>query len=106
MSMRRIIFLSIAILTFFVGCFLAWLRFVPARVTPQPSEAKASCIEARTERKNLLDGIKPTGRGCGNGYAQSYELPDGKGLGEGNDCHSSFKEAKKEMRAWLGKAEQ
>jgi len=68
--------------------------------------AEASRVEARAERKDLLDGIKPTGRGCGNGYAQAYELPDGKGLGEGNDCHASFKAARTEMRAWLGKAEQ
>jgi hypothetical protein len=100
------IFLSVAFLTFFVGCFLAWLPFVPAGATPQPSEAEATRIEARPERKDVLDGIKPTMRGCGNGYVQGYELSDGKGLGEGNDCHSSFKEAKKEMRAWLGKAEQ
>lgn len=53
----------------------------------------------------LLDGIQPTMRGCGNGYAQGYELPNGKRIGEGNDCYSSFKEAKKEMRNWLDKAD-
>jgi hypothetical protein len=54
----------------------------------------------------LLDGIEETGRGCGNGYAQGYELPNGAKLSEGSNCFGSFKEAKKEMQKWLAETDQ
>lgn len=103
--MKRIIFLSVAVSTFLVGCALARLHFSPEKAVPETPKAEVARVEVRVEMKGLLDGIEPTFRACGSGYGQGYELPDGKTIGEGNDCYPSFGEADKGMRAWLRKAD-
>jgi hypothetical protein len=103
--MKRIFFLSVGLSTFLCGCALAWLSFDYAKPTVVKAIHPTHNVEIQTERRSLLEGIKATGRGCGNGYGQGYELPDGKTLGEGNICYSSFKEANSEMRIWLKKSD-
>jgi|SRR5215204_1856710 len=103
--MKRIFFLVIGLSTFLCGCVLAWLYFDYAKTAVIQSTPPAHNVEIQVERKSLLEGIRDTGRGCGNGYGQGYELPDGKKLGEGNSCYSSFKEADREMRVWLKKSD-
>jgi hypothetical protein len=103
--MKRVIFLSVGLSTFLCGCVLAWLYFVYTRPTAMKAIPPAHTVKIQGERKSLLEGIEATVRGCGNGYGQGYELPDGKKLGEGNSCYSSFKEANREMRIWLKKSD-
>lgn len=103
--MRRIFFLSIALSTFIFGSVLAWLYDGATKAITAKTITVPHKVERRIEKTSLLDGIEPTIRGCGNGYAQGYELPDGTGMGEGNSCYRSFKEADKEMRALVKKAE-
>lgn len=103
--MKRIYFLIIGLSTFLCGCVLAWLYTGYAKPAAMQSALLAHNVEIQVERKPLLEGIKGTIRGCGNGYGQGYELPDGKKLGEGNSCYSSFKEADREMRVWLKKSD-
>jgi hypothetical protein len=99
--MKRIFFLLVAVTTFFLGCALSWLNLSH----PKSLNIITPTVGKHGEIKVLLDGIKPTARGCGNGYVQAYELPDGKKLGEGNMCFSSYREASTEMESWLKKAD-
>jgi hypothetical protein len=103
--MKRIFFLSVGLSTFLCGCALARLSSDYAKPTAIKAIHPAHSVEMQTERRSSLEGIKATVRGCGNGYGQGYELPDGKKLGEGNICYSSFKEANSEMRLWLKQAD-
>lgn len=98
--MRRILFITVAVVTFSSGCAFAWLYFDETKTNVEVSAVKMS-VEARAESKGLLNGITPTARGHGNGYGQAYKLPDGKKLGEGNECFDSFKQATKRMKVWL-----
>src|SRR5215813_4391431 len=98
--MKRIFRLSVGISTFICGCVLSWLHLAYTR-QPAVTASPAPNVEIQQTRQSLLEGIKPVGRGCGNGYSQVYELPEGKKLGEGNSCFSSFKEAKSQMQEWL-----
>lgn len=103
--MKRIFYLGVALSTFLLGYLLAWLFF--AHMSPDLLKATMSALEPaiRSERKSRLDGMRPTIRGCGNGYVQGYELTDGTKMGEGNDCHRSFMEASKAMTSRLQKSD-
>jgi hypothetical protein len=95
-TMKRILLILVAVLTFCIGSDLTSLKrkyFKSNRFTPT--------VNITIEKKSLLDGLRPTARACGEGYSQGYQLPDGKKLGEGNSCYGSFKEAKKQMKIWL-----
>ena len=98
--MKRIILIVVALSTFCIGTELTSLK----RNYFKANRFVAN-VEIQIQKKPLLDGITPTVRACGNGYAQAYELPDGKKLGEGNSCYTSFKDAKREMKVWLTNAE-
>jgi len=103
--MKRILFPSVALLTFLCGYFLSWFYSIDTKLIAIEAIMPSYNVEIPRELKSLLDGIKPTMRGCGNGYAQGYKLPNDEKLGEGNACFSSFKEAKSEMTIWLKKSE-
>jgi hypothetical protein len=99
--MKYIFYLIVGVSTFSLGCALASLQ------TSKPQSINSEFyVRSRIQKKPLLDGIEPTERACGNGYAQGYELPDGKKMAEGNDCFSSFQEAQREMKAWLKESDQ
>jgi hypothetical protein len=102
--MKRILYLSVAIFTFLCGYILTEFQIIYTE-PPTVKVDKPSNSTVILKEKPLLDGIVETVRGCGNGYGQGYELPDGTKLGEGNSCYSSFGEAKREMAVWLGKSE-
>ncbi len=98
--MKHIISITAALSTFIFGSVLVWLSLSDTHlITFTPN------FEIRNEQESLLAGIRPTARGCGNGYIQAYELPNGKKIGESNDCYSSFNQARKEMNKWLTKAD-
>lgn len=101
--MKRSFFLSVGLATFLCGCALTWLYF--GYIRPNAMKSIPPKLNVEMQRKSLLEGIKDTARACGNGYVQAYELPDGKKLGEGNICYSSFKEADIEMSNWLKKSD-
>ena len=96
--MKRTIFILVALLTFCIGSELTSLKRDYFKFR---SNTLVLTVKIPLEKTSLLDGITPTARGCGEGYAQGYALPNGKKLGEGNDCYASFNEAKKEMKVWL-----
>lgn len=98
--MKYLFFFVVAISTFFIGCVLARLHFRDVNSVPA-----VSLVNIRLERRALLKGIEPTGRACGDGYSQGYEFPNGKKMGEGNSCYSSFKQARREMDTWLKTAD-
>jgi hypothetical protein len=98
--MKYLFFFVVALCTFYIGCVLTRLHLGDANSVPS-----ASVVEVHLERRALLDGIEPTGRACGDGYSQGYELPNGKKMGEGNACYSSFKQASSEMDGWLKTAD-
>ena len=103
--MNRIFPLIVALSSFLCGCVLTWLYLGYTRPTDVEAFNPSYDVAILRERSSLLDGIVPTVRGCGNGYGQGYGLPDGKKLGEGNACYSSFKEANREMQIWLKKSD-
>lgn len=102
---RTFFFLSVAVTTFICGCFLTWLRLGYTKPCVTKAVHSVISVEEPRLRKTSLEGIRATARGCGNGYGQGYELPDGIKLGEGNTCYSSFKEAAAEMRKWLNESD-
>jgi hypothetical protein len=101
--MNRITFrLSVAVLTFLVGLTSVCLISVKPKskqVLPQ-KPIEVSTATPKPERPRFM----PTFRGCGEGYVQGYELPDGQTLSEGTAGYSSSREAKKELRQMLAKA--
>jgi hypothetical protein len=101
--MKRITFrLSVAVLTFLVGLTSVWLISVKPKtkkVVPQkPIEVSTTMPEPERPR------FMPTIRGCGMGYFQGYELPDGQTMSEGTAAYSTSREAKKELRQMLARA--
>jgi hypothetical protein len=62
--------------------------------------AKASTDSSQSDRPKFL----PTARGCGYGYVQSYELPDGQKMMEGSVGYPSKLETINEYREWLARA--
>ncbi len=87
--------ISVSVLTFFIGCSLVWIY---------SDYTKSIIFKPNLEmlkQSSLLNGIKPIMRGCGSGYWQSYELPNGESIGESNECYLSFKEAKERMNIWF-----
>lgn len=98
--MKRIVFIVVAVTTFFIGSALTSLKRNYFK-----SNSFGPAVKIEIQKKSLLAGITPTMRACGNGYSQDYELPDGKKLGEGNSCYASFKEATSEMKIWLREAD-
>ena len=99
--MKLIRFLIVALLALSLGCAPSWLSSSEPNSIVPPIH-----LELEVAKKAPLDGIEATMRACGNGYAQAYELPDGKKLGEGNDCYGSYREAKREMNILLNQADQ
>lgn len=98
--MKYLFCLVVAVSTFFVGCILT--RFRLSDLTCVPT---TTVVKVHAEKRPLLDGIKETMRACGDGYVQVYALPNGQKMSEGNDCHSSFKKARREMDQWLKTAD-
>ena len=83
----------VAILTFAVGVAGVWLiGLVPTVGIP------------------LLGRVAPglafwsTARGCGNGYGQAYQLPDGQRMWEGSSAFETEAGAQAEFRAEVAKA--
>ena len=101
--MKRITFrLSVAALTFIISLTSVWLisrKPKTSKVLPQKPVAVSTAI-SEPERPRFM----PTFRGCGMGYVQGYELPDGQTMSEGTAGYSSSRRAKKELRRMLAKA--
>ena len=98
--MKYLFFLVVALTTFFIGCILS--RFHPRDSKPVPTTI---VVKVHVQKRSLLDGIEETARACGNGYGQGYALPNGQKMGEGNECYSSFKKARRDMDRWLKTAD-
>lgn len=105
--MRRITFrLMIAVLTFAVGSSVVWLvgLYPKVETTIIDSPAISSFLGVESLDSVLGTKFKPTGRACGMGYVQGYELPDGQRMSEGSMLFRSPALAKKGLKEMLAKA--
>ena len=98
--MKYLFCLVVALSTFFIGCILSRFRLTDLTCVPTTTVVKVDA-----EKRPLLDGIRETMRGCGDGYVQVYALPNGQKMSEGNTCYASFKKARREMDRWLKTAD-
>jgi len=96
--------LLIAVLTFTIGITGVWLLSRKPKVKkalPQVSIESSTTIPESEKPK-----FATTFRGCGMGYMQGYELPDGREMSEGSGCFESSRLARKEWRKLIGQASQ
>jgi len=56
---------------------------------------------AKSKPLKPLPKFMPTGRGCGNGYAQGYSTSDGQWLSEGVQRFETTKKARTELNKWI-----
>lgn len=114
--MKRFSFyFCVSILTHIIGIgsvllasFLSTVIVIPQNL-PEVGEpfdimATAACDTAKSEPLKSLSKFMPAGRGCGNGYAQSYNTPDGQWLGEGVEVYETPKKTRAKLNEWLTQA--
>lgn len=100
--MRRITFrLLVAVLTFTIGFTSAWLT---SKILKVPQTLFSKPLVASPDPETKPSKFMPTFRGCGAGYAQLYELPDGQTMSEGSRWYVSSRKANIELRKMLSKA--
>lgn len=92
------LFISLAIS---IGVFLLW--FLLMRQNEEDLAPEPIAISTTTPQSDRTR-FKPTARGCGYGYVQSYELPDGQTMMEGTIGYPSKRRTKEEYKEWLAKA--
>src|SRR5882724_2582724 len=102
--MKLIFSFTATLAAFLLGCFLARTCSSQSRMIVSPLVTPSRSIEIVSAKKGLLYGIRTTGRACGDGYVQMYELPSGEMIFEGSEAYNSFKEANPGMRKWLRKS--
>jgi hypothetical protein len=101
--MKRMAFrLLIAVFTFTIGVACAWLISTKANVRKALPDVPSdiSAMKPESERPTF----RPTFRACGMGYAQGYELPDGRQMSEGSSCYESSHRARMEWRKLISGA--
>jgi hypothetical protein len=98
---RTIIHFFVTSLAISIGLSLLW--FLSMRQNEEDLAPKPVAISTSTPQGGRAR-FKPTARGCGSGYVQSYELPDGQTMIEGSVGYPSKHRTKKEYKEWLAKA--
>ncbi|HEV2863912.1 MAG TPA: hypothetical protein VGX48_23150 [Pyrinomonadaceae bacterium] len=95
----------VAVLTFFVG--LAGVQLLSHGARPESEGTPASeppAVIVTLVKAPEPPRFKRSLRGCGMGYFQLYEMPDGQKMSEGAACSETASEAKREWRKLLATA--
>ena len=105
----------ISLLTHFIGIggvllasFLSTVSVIPQNLPEVREDFDVTPIvtfdTAKSEPLKSLPRFMPTGRGCGNGYAQGYKTSDGQWLGEGVQVFETTKKVRTELNKWITQA--
>jgi hypothetical protein len=97
---RIIVHLLLTSVALIAGLCLLWFLRMRQNEDLAPTPIAISTITPQSDRTRF----KPTARGCGSGYVQGYELPDGQTMMEGTIGYTSKRRTKKEYKEWLAKA--
>jgi hypothetical protein len=104
--MTRIILSTlVVVLTFIIGFTGVWL--LSRRDRPESKGAPVSepvDLLATPAPVPKSRRFTPSLRGCGMGYGQVYEMPDGQAMSEGSACSENSRIAKREWRKLIAKA--
>jgi hypothetical protein len=98
---RTIIYFLLTFLTALTALSVLW--FVRTKQKEEVLAIKpvtTATITPQSDRPKFM----PTSRGCGSGYVQGYELPDGQKMMEGSIGYPSKRQTKKKYNEWLAKA--
>ena len=91
----------VASLTFAIGLTSSWLA-------KKPPQSKRACADKSILTLNVLRSgssrFTPTRRAYGGGYAQLYELADGREVSEGSRWYQTSLQTKKELDNLLSRA--
>jgi hypothetical protein len=99
---RIIVRTLVAVVTFVVGLTGVWL--LTHRDKSEPKGALESQPVALIVSPVQPPRFTPTLRGCGMGYGQVYEMPDGQTMSEGSACSENSRKARWEWSKLLANA--
>lgn len=101
--MNRVTRISIAVFTFVIGLTGVRLAGEGAGGVGAPAAGRTAATVVPVAAPQP-ERFKPTLRGCGMGYGQVYEMPDGRAMSEGSACSETAREARREWRKLLAGA--
>ena len=94
---KRFLGIVIGFATFVVGISFV---FVTSRLSTSENE-KVFIVEPYYQAEIGVARFQPFGRGCGNGYVQTYETNDGQFVAEGITVEDSAKKVRRVLRKWV-----
>ena len=89
---KHILCLLTFVFTFIAGVTVPWIFLISLEAISLPSDLEAVASPFISEQR-----FSPRGRGCGNGYTQSYITNDEQFVSEGLEVFNSPRDARREF---------